>query len=143
MSLNFSSFNLKKLNTNNEPKNNSSSLLSLAFYENEEFGFLSNKKLFIDSSDESTEQSSKSLHCKNHTLHTHLFKEARKDLYGNIIEKGGKYKVSFKDDIKGQVLVQMTFYDSKDVCLKSKINEKYTINREARDKMEMACCNIF
>ena len=147
MSLNFSSFNLDKLNKNNEKKNNSASLLSLAFCEKEDFSFFSEQKLFNYSSDESTEQSSKSLsinNYKNNSIHKNkLKKEARKDLHGNIIKKGGKHKVSFKDEIKGKFLVEMTFYDSKESSLKSKNYKEYTINREAKDKIEMACCNIF
>jgi hypothetical protein len=147
MSLNFSSFNLDKLNKNNEKKNNSASLLSLAFCEKEDFSFFSEQKLFNYSSDESTEQSSKSLsmnNYKNNSIHkTKLKKDARKDLHGNIIKKGGKHKVSFKDEIKGKLLVEMTFYDSKESSLKSKNYKEYTINREAKDKIEMACCNIF
>ena len=145
MSLNFSSFNLNNLN-NNEPKNNSSSLLSLAFYENEELNLFSDKKLFNYSSDESTEQSSKSLSLKkykNNSIHKSLFKALRKDVYGNVIEKGGKHKVSFIDNLKGKPLVEMTFYDSKESSLKSEKCKEYTIHREARDKIEMACCNIF
>ena len=147
MSLNFSSFNLDKLNKNNEKKNNSASLLSLAFCEKEDFSFFSEQKLFNYSSDESTEQSSKSLsmnNYKNNSIHKNKLKrEARKDLHGNIIKKGGKHKVSFKDEIKGKLLVEMTFYDSKESSLKSKNSKEYTINREAKDKIEMACCNIF
>ena len=147
MSLNFSSFNLDKLNKNKEKKNNSASLLSLAFCEKEDFSFFSEQKLFNYSSDESTEQSSKSLsmnNYKNNSIHKNKLKrEARKDLHGNIIKKGGKHKVSFKDEIKGKLLVEMTFYDSKESSLKSKNYKEYTINREAKDKIEMACCNIF
>ena len=146
MSLNFSTFNLNEIN-NPEYKNNSSSLLSLAFYNNEDFNYYSESKLFNYSSDESTEQSSKSLSLKkykNNSIHKNkLATEPRKDLYGNVIEKGGKHKVSFKDDIKGKLLVEMTFYNSKESSLKSKKYKEYTINREARDKIEMTCCNIF
>ena len=146
MSLNFSSFNLNQIN-NPETKDDSSSSLSLAFCENEELNFLSESKLFNYSSDESTEQSSKSLSLKkykNHSIHKNkLQTEVRRDLHGNIIEKGGKHKVSFKDDIKGKFLVEMTFYDAKESSLKSKKYKEYTINREARDKTEMTCCNIF
>ena len=146
MSLNFSSPNLCKLK-NNEKNKNSSSLLSLAFCENEDFSSLSEQKLFNYSSDDSTEQSSNSLSMKkykNNSIHKNkIKKDARKDLHGNIIKKGGKHKVSFKDEIKGQFLVEMTFYDCKESSLKSKKYKEYTINREAKDKIEMACCNIF
>ena len=146
MSLNFSSFNLNQIN-NPETKDDSSSSLSLAFYENEDFNCYSENKLFNYSSDESTEQSSKSLSLKkykNNSIHKNkLQTEVRRDLHGNIIEKGGKHKVSFKDDIKGKFLVEMTFYNAKESSLKSKKYKEYTINREARDKTEMTCCNIF
>ena len=71
MSLNFSSPNLCKLK-NNEKNKNSSSLLSLAFCENEDFSSLSEQKLFNYSSDDSTEQSSNSLSMKkykNNSIH--------------------------------------------------------------------------
>ena len=80
MSLNFSSFNLDKLNKNNEKKNNSASLLSLAFCEKEDFSFFSEQKLFNYSSDESTEQSSKSLsinNYKNNSIHKNKLKKIK------------------------------------------------------------------
>ena len=80
---------------------------------------------------------------KNNSIHKSLFKALRKDVYGNVIEKGGKHKVSFIDNLKGKPLVEMTFYDSKESSLKSEKCKEYTIHREARDKIEMACCNIF
>ena len=143
MSLNFSTLNFNKESI--EQKVDSSSALSLAFYDNEDFA-LSEKKLFNCSSDESTEQSitkstKSNLSYINNSIHKS--KEARKDIYGNIIKKGGKHKVSFLDDIKGKPLVEMTIYNSKENCLKSKNYKEYTIKREARDKQEMTCCNIF
>ena len=58
---------------------------------------------------------------KNNSIHKNLFiNDSRKDLYGNIIEKGGKHKVSFKDDIKGNFLVELTIYHSDENCLKRK-----------------------
>ena len=105
MSLNFSTLKVNEIKS--EQKNNSSSILSQAFCENEDF-ILLEKKLFTDASNESTEQSNKynkSIKLKkekNNSIHKNLFiNDSRKDLYGNIIEKGGKHKVSFKDDIKG------------------------------------------
>ena len=81
---------------------------------------------------------------KNNSIHKNLFiNDSRKDLYGNIIEKGGKHKVSFKDDIKGNFLVELTIYHSDENCLKRKDYKKYTINRQARDREDIACCNIF
>ena len=143
MSFNFSALNFNKESI--EQKVDSSSALSLAFCDNEDFA-LSEKKLFNCLSDESTEQSitkstKSNLSYINNSIHKS--KEARKDIYGNIIKKGGKHKVSFLDDIKGKPLVEMTKYNSKENCLKSKNYKEYTIKREARDKQEMTCCNIF
>ncbi len=75
-----------------------------------------------------------------------LKKSSRKDIYGNIIEKGGKHKISFRDNIKGNLLVEMTLIDIKQNCLRGKNYKKLTIFREARDKEDMFCsgvCNIF
>jgi len=148
MSLNFSTLNFNK--KSNEQELNSSTILSLAFCDNDEFS-LSEKKLFNCSSDESTEQSitnstKSSMPYVNNSIHKNIInKITRKDIYGNIIKKGGKQKVSFLDDIKGKgkPLVEMTIYNAEDNCLKSKNYKKYTIKREAKDKQEMTCCNIF
>ena len=147
MSLNFSTLKVNEIKS--EQKNNSSSILSQAFCENEDF-ILLEKKLFTDASNESTEQSNKynkSIKLKkekNNSIHKNLFiNDSRKDLYGNIIEKGGKHKVSFKDDIKGNFLVELTIYHSDENCLQRKDYKKYTINRQARDREDIACCNIF
>ena len=67
----------------------------------------------------------------------------RKDLYGNIIQKGGHHKVSFKDNIKGKMLVEMTLIDVKQNSLKGKNYKKNTISLEAKDKKELSVCNIF
>ena len=75
-----------------------------------------------------------------------LKKSSRKDIYGNIIEKGGKHKISFRDNIKGNLLVEMTLIDIKQNCLRGKNYKNLTIFREARDKEDMFCsgvCNIF
>ena len=80
----------------------------------------------------------KSVNCINKTC--------RKDIYGNIIEKGGKHKVSFKDSFKGKYLVEMTLIDVKQNSLRGKNYKNLTIFREARDKEEILCssaCNIF
>ena len=144
MSQNVCTLNFKKAII--EQKNVNSSLLSLAFCKNEEYN-LKEKSLFNISSDDSTEQSiqsTKSFSCINNSIHKNIDeKAARKDIYGNIIKKGGKHKVSFKDDIKGKPLVELTFYSSKENCIKDKNYKKYTYNRVAKDKQEMACCNIF
>ena len=66
----------------------------------------------------------------------------RKDLYGNVIEKGGNHKVSFKDDIKGKYLIEMTLIDIKSNCMKTKNYKNYTIQREARDKEELICSGL-
>ena len=70
----------------------------------------------------------------------------RKDIYGNIIKKGGNHKVSFRDNIKGNLLVEMTLIDQKQNSLRGKNYKTYTIFREARDKEEILCsglCCIF
>ena len=67
----------------------------------------------------------------------------RKDLYGNLIQKGGNHKVSFKDNIKGKLLVEMTLIDVKQNSLKGKNYKKYTVSLEAKDKRELSVCNIF
>ena len=67
----------------------------------------------------------------------------RKDIYGNEIKKGGKQKVSFKDDIKGKLLVEMTLIDVKQNSIRGKNYKKYTINMMARDKKESNVCIIF
>ena len=73
-------------------------------------------------------------------------KHYRKDIYGNIIKKGGKHKISFKDSFKGKYLVEMTLIDVKQNSLKGKNYKNLTIFREARDKEELFCsgvCTIF
>ena len=73
-------------------------------------------------------------------------KKIRKDIYGNIIEKGGKYKVSFKDDKKGKYLVEMTLIDVKQSSVRGKNFKKYTVSLEAKDKRDAfnsSTCNIF
>ena len=70
----------------------------------------------------------------------------RKDIFGNVIEKGGKQKISFRDNFKGKFLVEMTLIDPKQNSLRGKNYKNYTIFREARDKEEVLCsgaCNIF
>ena len=69
-------------------------------------------------------------------------KKIRKDIYGNIIEKRGKHKVSFKDDKKGKYLVEMTLIDTKQIILKEKNYKLYTIEREARDKEGLICSGL-
>ena len=48
------------------------------------------------------------------------FGKLRKDIYGNIIEKGGNHKISFKDDIKGKKLVETHLIDLKKNVIKNK-----------------------
>ena len=106
-----------------------------------------------ENSTEQSKNSSKSKNFINHSLsktipQINLFKKnnLRKDLFGNLIEKGGKHKVSFKDDIKGKYLVEMTLIDTKQNSLRSKYHEKQTAFIEARDKENLNCsglCNIF
>ena len=69
-------------------------------------------------------------------------KKIRKDIYGNIIEKGGKYKVSFKDDKKGKYLVEMTLIDTKQSSLKGENYKLYTIERESKDKEGLTCSGL-
>ena len=73
-----------------------------------------------------------------------IINPARRDIYGNIIEKGGKHKVSFKDNIKGQLLVEMTLIDVKQNSLRGKNYKKNTVCLEARDKKALSgACTIF
>ena len=100
----------------------------------------SKKKSSSDlSSQNSTEQSIKKFNSpKNNRI--------RKDIFGNVIEKGGKQKISFRDNFKGKYLVEMTLIDPKQNSLRGKNYKNYTIFREARDKEEVFCsgaCNIF
>ena len=156
MALNLSILNFKNLEQiSSETKDSSSSLLSLAFInENEDSNSFSKSKLFDSSSDESTESSISSSHSKkykNNSIYKKIRKDSlfkrklRKDINGNLIEKGGKHKVSFKDDIKGNFLVEVTYYNAKDNCLKRKNYKDYTIKRIAKDKETKNCsgCNIF
>ena len=114
------------------------------------------KKSYKSLEDKSTQQSTKSPKSKKHTINSLRKKlpndlslettNVRKDLYGNIIEKGGKHKVSFRDDIKGQLLVEMTLVDINQKSIRSKNYKDYTIYREASDKEGVICsglCNIF
>jgi len=71
-----------------------------------------------------------------------MSKKIRKDIYGNIIEKKGKHKVSFKDDKKGKYLVEMTFFDTKEIILKSRDYKLYTIERESKDKEGVICSGL-
>ena len=156
MALNLSILNFKNLEQiSSETKDSSSSLLSLAFInENEDSNSFSKSKLFDSSSDESTESSISSSHStkyKNNSIYKKIRKNSlfkrklRKDINGNLIEKGGKHKVSFKDDIKGNFLVEITYYNAKDNCLKRKNYKDYTIKRLGNDKETKKCsgCNIF
>ena len=136
MALNLSILNFKNLEQiSSETKDSSSSLLSLAFInENEDSNSFSKSKLFDSSSDES----------KSYKII--IFKrKLRKDINGNLIEKGGKHKVSFKDDIKGKFLVEITFYNAKDNCLRRKNYKDYTIKTVGKDKgaNKSSGCSIF
>ena len=157
MDLNISIINFNQLDQKNfEIEDNISSLSSLALLNKEEKSQnkLSKKKLSESSSDESTEGSIEIKNSKkyqNNSIYkkirkNSLFKKKlRKDIYGNLIEKGGKQKVSFKDDIKGNFLVELTFYNTEDYCFKSKNYKNYTFKKGAKDKEAMECstCNIF
>ena len=156
MALNLSILNFKNLEQiSSETKDSSSSLLSLAFIdEKEDSDSFSKSKLFDSSSDESTESSINSSYSKmykNNSIYKKVRKDSlfkrklRKDINGNLIEKGGKHKVSFKDDIKGNLLVELTFYNKEDYCYKGKNYKNYTFKKEAKDKEANNCstCNIF
>ena len=104
------------------------------------------KKSSDFSEENSTKQSKNSSKSKK-SIYLSLSKNnLRKDLFGNLIVKGGKHKVSFKDDIKGKYLVEMTLIDTKQNSLRSKYHKKQTAFIEARDKEELICsgaCKIF
>ena len=153
MTLNLSILNFKKLEQiTSQTKDSSSSLLSLGFMnENEDTTSFSKSKLFDSSSDESTISTSYSKKYINNSIYKKVRKDSlfkrklRKDINGNLIEKGGKHKVSFKDDIKGNFLVEITFYSAKDNCLRRKNYKDYTFKRLAKDKKtkNSSGCNIF
>ena len=154
MALNLSILNFKNLEQiSSETKDSSSSLLSLAFIDEKEDSD-SKSKLFDSSSDESTESSINSSYSKmykNNSIYKKVRKDSlfkrklRKDINGNLIEKGGKHKVSFKDDIKGKFLVEITFYNAKDNCLRRKNYKDYTIKTLGKDKgtNKSSGCSIF
>ena len=157
MDLNISINNYNEFEQNKfENEDNIASLLSLALLNKDDKNqkSLSKKKLSESSSDESTEGSieiKNSKQYKNNSIYkknrkNSLFKKKlRKDIHGNLIEKGGKQKVSFKDDIKGNLLVELTFYNKEDYCYKGKNYKNYTFKKEAKDKEANNCstCNIF
>ena len=77
----------------------------------------------------------------------------RKDIYGNIIEKGGNQRISFKDNFKGKALVETTLINLKKNVkkkksgknLKTDIEEKRVKDKD-KDKETVICssvCNIF
>ena len=81
----------------------------------------------------------------------------RRDIYGNLIEKGGEQKVSFKDHFKGKKLVETTIIDLKKSVINQnkknrlsrsidKIDKNDIIKEESKDKEEITCssaCYIF
>ena len=74
----------------------------------------------------------------------------RKDIYGNIIEKGGNQRISFKDNFKGKALVETTLINlKKTVKLKKKSSKNVRKDIEeirAKDKDVVICssaCTIF
>ena len=100
-----------------------------------------------DFSEENSKKQTKNSSKSKKSIYLSLSKNnLRKDLFGNLIVKGGKHKVSFKDDIKGKYLVEMTLIDTKQNSLRSKYHKKQTAFIEARDKEELICsgaCKIF
>ena len=114
------------------------------------------KKSSSDSSGDNTDEDSMkylktklktSLNCLNKKGASKFYltqkKNVRKDLFGNVIQKGGNHKVSFKDNIKGKLLVEMTLIDVKQNSLRGKNYKKYTVSLEAKDKRESYVCSIF
>ena len=130
-------------------ENNSSydlfSELNNSKLEQDSSSFYSSKKT-NDSSDDSTQEDSikYSLHSNiDYKIHKD---NLRKDIYGNIIKKGGKHKVSFKDNLKGKKLFEMTLIDVNQSSIRGKNFKKYTVCLEARDKRDAfnsSTCNIF
>ena len=114
-------------------------------------------QLLSTSSNDSTQENSIKLSNSNKSIRSSLNKKLkkfslykkeniRKDIYGNIIEKGGKHRVSFKDNLKGKLLVEMTLIDVKQNSLRGNNYKKYTIDLEAKDKKEIfraGTCFIF
>jgi hypothetical protein len=145
--LNSSNLNTSFILFENNSKNE---LLFQLNSEAESSNFFSSKKS-TDSSGESTDEDSIK-HTELHKSETHKKSKyhlnkrinVRKDLYGNLIQKGGKHKVSFKDNIKGKLLVEMTLIDVKQNSIRGKNYKKYTVNLEAKDKKELSgVCTIF
>ncbi len=113
--------------------------------EQESSSFYSSKKTNDSSDDSSQEDSIKySLHSNiDYKIHKD---NLRKDIYGNTIKKGGKHKVSFKDNLKGKKLVEMTLIDVKQSSVRGKNFKKYTVCLDAKDKRDAfnsSTCNIF
>ena len=132
-------------------ENNSKNELLFQLNSEAESSNLFSSKKSSDSSGESTDEDSikpteshKSETHKKSKYHLNKRENVRKDLYGNIIQKGGKHKVSFKDNIKGKLLVEMTLIDVKQDSIRGKNYKKYTVSLEAKDKKELSgVCTIF
>ena len=140
MSSDLSILNTTKIHSEFESLN---SELTLAFINKENDIFISNKKI---RSEQSINNSVKRYVNNSIYNHNKNKNKLRKDIHGNLIEKGGKHKVSFVDDVKGKYLVEMTFYNAKDNCLKRKNYKDYTIKRYAKDRQNEITepgCNIF
>ena len=150
--LNSSNLNTSFINYEHSSSNDLFSHLNL---DNINTNFFSTKRLSESEEDSaSTDRDSISSSRSNKVLRSSLNKKmskfalfkdvnVRKDRYGNIIKKGGKHKVSFKDEIKGKLLVEMTLIDVKQSSIKGKNVKKYTVDLMAKDKRELASCNIF
>ena len=94
-------------------------------------------------------------HSYNNTEPNFIFSsnlnKIRRDIYGNIIEKGGNQKISFRDDLEGKPLVETALIDlKKNVIQKQKLHRKKIgkdiIIEESKDKEEIICssaCYIF
>ena len=150
--LNSSNLNTSFINYEHSSSNDLFSHLNL---DNINTNFFSTKRLSESEEDSaSTDRDSISSSRSNKVLRSSLNKKmskfalfkdvnVRKDRYGNIIKKGGKHKVSFKDEIKGKLLVEMTLIDVKQSSVKGENVKKYTVDLMAKDKRELASCNIF
>ena len=150
--LNTSNLDKSFINFDHTSSNDLFSHLNLNL-DNSSSNFFSSKKHSESSEDSSTDRdsigSSKSNKIVKPSLNKRskfgLLKEThlRKDRYGNIIKKGGKHKVSFKDEIKGKLLVQMTLIDVKQSSIRGKNYKSYTVDLRAKDKKELETCTIF
>ena len=154
--LNSSELNKSFIQFENNSKNELFFGLNLPKLESNSPNLFSSQILSTSSNDSTKEDSIKisnsyksirtSLNKKLKKFSLYKKENIRKDIYGNIIKKGGKHKVSFKDNLKGKKLVEMTLIDVKQSSIRGKNYKKYTISLEAKDKRDAFAssnCNIF